>query len=168
MTHRIRAYDYVNRPLASVREALLEDPLTVFQRATASGAAAAVEHGPAELRVRIGAIELASDIEIAIQTIDEGSSPLGRSSTNVTLTWKSAKHPGWFPALRGMLSMYELSPTETQLDFVGNYEPPMGLLGDALDALALHRIAEASVQGFVGELARFLRVSVSTAATQTA
>ena len=162
MTHRreLRAYDYVNRPLAAVRMALLADPLTVFRRATSTGAADAVEHGPSELRVRVGAIELASDISIELVSIEEGRSPLDQTATNVTLTWKSSKHPGWFPQLRGVLAIYALSPTETQLDFAGTYEPPMGLFGNALDAIALHRVAETSVKGFIGEIAKFLRVGV--------
>ena len=46
---------------------------------------------------------------------------------------------------------------ETQLDFSGQYEPPLGAVGDAVDALVGHRIAEASVHRFVTDVARYLR-----------
>ncbi len=59
--------------------------------------------------------------------------------------------------MSGELAVYPLSATETQLEFAGTYEPPLGALGDALDAAIGHRIAEASVQGLVANVARYLR-----------
>jgi hypothetical protein len=44
-----------------------------------------------------------------------------------------------------VLSIYALSPEETQLDLHGRYQPPLGTLGNALDATAGYRIAEATV-----------------------
>jgi hypothetical protein len=55
------------------------------------------------------------------------------------------------------LWVYALTSTETQLDFKGQYEPPLGPLGTAIDAAIGHRIAEASVHRFVAEIARHLR-----------
>ncbi|HWO17337.1 MAG TPA: hypothetical protein VNO30_01130 [Kofleriaceae bacterium] len=56
------------------------------------------------------------------------------------------------------MSIYALTPNDTQLDLVGFYEPPLGILGVAVDAIAMHRIAEESVRGFVQDVAMFLRV----------
>lgn len=53
------------------------------------------------------------------------------------------------------------SPTQTQLDFDGTYQPPLGAFGAVVDSLALHRFAEASVTGFVREVAGFLRNEIS-------
>jgi hypothetical protein len=47
--------------------------------------------------------------------------------------------------MEAALSIYPLSPDETQLDLAGRYQPPLGTLGTALDATAGHRIAEATV-----------------------
>ena len=55
------------------------------------------------------------------------------------------------------LSVYPLTGTETQLDFHGHYEPPLGLLGGAVDAVIGHKIAEASVHRFVSDVAHYLR-----------
>jgi hypothetical protein len=55
------------------------------------------------------------------------------------------------------LSVYPLTATETQLDFSGDYEPPFGILGNAVNAIVGHRIAEASVHRFVTEVAEYLR-----------
>jgi hypothetical protein len=59
------------------------------------------------------------------------------------------------------LFVYPLTKTETQLDFVGQYEPPLGKLGDVVDAVVGHRIAEASVHRFVADVAEFLRKNLS-------
>jgi hypothetical protein len=50
-----------------------------------------------------------------------------------------------------------LTATETQLDFAGRYQPPLGPLGSVLDAAIGHRIAEASVHRFVADVAQHLR-----------
>ena len=51
--------------------------------------------------------------------------------------------------------------TETQLDFLGRYDPPLGIVGDAMDALVGRRIAEASVHRFIGDVARYLREEIA-------
>jgi hypothetical protein len=59
------------------------------------------------------------------------------------------------------LSLYPLTSTETQLDFLGRYEPPLGLVGDAMNALVGHRIAEASVHRLIGDVAEYLRQTIT-------
>ena len=62
--------------------------------------------------------------------------------------------------MKAELSIYPLTPTETQLEFVGHYEPPLGIVGGALDATVGHRIAQASVDRLVTDVARYLREHV--------
>jgi hypothetical protein len=59
--------------------------------------------------------------------------------------------------MSSVLAIYPLTSTETQLDFLGRYDPPLGLVGEAMDAIVGHRIAEASVHRFVTDIARYLR-----------
>jgi len=59
--------------------------------------------------------------------------------------------------MKAELAVYPLTPTETQLDFAGRYEPPLGLLGEAMNSIAGHRIAEASVHRFLVDVAEHLR-----------
>jgi len=58
------------------------------------------------------------------------------------------------------LSVYPLTATETQLDFVGRYDPPLGIVGGALDATVGHRIAQASVHRLITDVATYLREHV--------
>jgi hypothetical protein len=56
------------------------------------------------------------------------------------------------------LDVYALGPGETQVDFHGEYVPPLGVVGTAIDALVGHRIAQATVHRFVQEVAERLRL----------
>ena len=45
---------------------------------------------------------------------------------------------------------------ETQVDVDGEYRPPLGAAGNALDALVGHRLAEAAVLRFLRDVAAYL------------
>jgi hypothetical protein len=152
----LRSYDYVNRPYPAVREALADDALGVFRRAT-TAAAARADSLSAELHARIGPIEVGADIEIKVVAVEEGVSPFQTPATRLTLDWQARKHPGLFPVMRAVLSVYGLSATETQIELEGRYDPPLGLVGKAVDAALGHRVAEASVHRFVEQVASTLR-----------
>jgi hypothetical protein len=81
--------------------------------------------------------------------------------TRIPIEWEAAHRPLWFPFMSGVLSVYRITATETQLDFVGIYEPPLGKVGGALDAMVGHKIAEASVHRFVEDVAVFLRKNLA-------
>lgn len=157
--HELRCFDYVNRPYRAVHDALAANALEIFERATRSAADHANDLG-AELRVRIGAIEIAADVAITITAVSPDRSPANQPATRIDLAWKSRRSPGLFPEMTGSLWAYALSPHETQIEFTGTYDPPLGLFGDAIDAIALHRIAEDSVQKFVNDVASFLRAEL--------
>ena len=152
----IRCYDYVNHPYARVRDALKHDALAVFQSAT-KAAASRAESVAAELHVDLGAVGVKKDIRISVQKVEEKIDALSGSSTQLVLEWEAASQPGWFPLMKAELSIYPLTGTETQLDFWGFYEPPFGALGKAVNAVAGHRIAEASVHRFIDDVAAYLR-----------
>jgi hypothetical protein len=157
--HELRCFDYVNRPYDQVKEALLANALAIFERATRSTTDRASDVG-AELRIRLGAVEIAADITIEIANIAGARSPSNQPAIRIDLTWKSKRSPGLFPEMTGSLWAYALSSRETQLELNGSYDPPLGLLGDAIDAIALHRLAEESVRRFITDIAAFLRAEL--------
>lgn len=59
--------------------------------------------------------------------------------------------------MEAQLSVWPLTETETQLEIVGAYDPPLGLVGDAFDAAVGRRIAEATVLRFLDEVAAQIR-----------
>jgi hypothetical protein len=156
---QLRCYQYATVPYPRVCEALRHDPAGLFQRATASAAARAQEL-VATLRVAVGTVELGAGIVIELGAVAEQTSALGDRTTSLGLAWRGASAAVLFPAMEATLSVYPLSPTETQLDFHGRYRPPLGALGQALDALVGHRIAEAAVLRFVQDVAARLEAEL--------
>jgi hypothetical protein len=153
----IRCYDYVNHPYEQVREALSKDALAVFQSAT-KAAASRARSIASELRVEVGGIGVEADIIISVKKIEEkASDAVAGPVTRLQLEWQAAKMPSLFPLMKADLSIYPLTATETQLDFSGLYEPPLGTVGKAVNAIAGHRIAEVSVHRFVSDVAGYLR-----------
>lgn len=150
MTDRIlTCCDYVNQPYLRVRDAIVANPHDVFRRATAA------EHD-ATLHVHVGGVDVGADIAIEVAAVEDDR-VYDCPATKLTLTWQAAVHPSLFPAMTATLLIFPLSSSETQLELRGTYEPPLGMLGAAVDAVAAHRLAERSVTRFVQEVAGWLR-----------
>ena len=156
----IRSYDYVNHPYDRVRDALKQNAVTVFQSATMTAASRA-ESVAAELHVDFGGIGVTTDINICVKDIDEKVDATSTPTMRLRLEWEATTMPGLFPLMRGELSVYPLTSTETQLDFSGVYEPPFGAVGRTMNAIIGHRIAEASVHSFVNDVAGYLRQALA-------
>ena len=156
----IRCYDYVNHPYARVRDALKKDALAVFQSAT-KAAASRAQSVAAELHVDAGGIGIKTDINISVKSVEEKVDAVSSPVTRLQLEWEAATMPRLFPLMKGELAIYPLTPTETQLDFSGVYEPPFGAVGKALNAVAGHRIAEVSVHRFIDDVAGYLRQALA-------
>ncbi len=153
----IRSYDYVNHSYEAVRDALSVDPAGVFRAAT-KGAQTRVQSVASALHVNIGGLEVGAEIMISVGEMEEVTGDAAFSwATRIPFQWEAAKRARLFPLMSAELSVYPLTSTETQLDFLGRYDPPMGVLGDAIDAVLLRRIAEASVHSFISDVAHYLR-----------
>ena len=157
----IRSYDYVNRPYERVRDALRQNALTVFRSAT-KAAASRAQSVASELHVDFGGIGLKTDINISVKNVDE-KVPHATSTprTRLLLEWEAATMPRLFPLMKGELSVYPLTSTETQLDFCGVYEPHFGAVGKTMNAIVGYRLAEVSVHRFVSDVAGYLRQALS-------
>ena len=154
---KIHCYDYVNHPYEQVRSALSKDAPGVFQSAT-KAAASRAQSIASELRIDIGGIRIEADIRVSIKNIEvKNHEVMSGPTTRLHLEWEAARMPRLFPIMKADLSIYPITATETQLDFNGLYEPPLGPLGKAVNAIVGHRIAEASVHRFVSDVAGYLR-----------
>jgi len=156
----IRCFDYVNHPYERVRGVLTQNALTVFQSATKTAASRA-ESIAAELRLDFGGIGVKTDIKIALTGVEEQSDAVSTPITRLMLEWEAATMLRLFPLMKGVLSLYPLTATETQLDFSGVYEPPFGAVGNTMNAIIGHRIAEVSVHHFVTDVAGYLRQALA-------
>jgi hypothetical protein len=149
---QLHCYQYVTVPYEKVRDALKRDAVGIFKRATSSATSRAREL-VATLRVDVGPLEIGADVDIVVRGIEEKTSALGDRTTEVELGWTAANASALFPSMEATLSIYALSSEETQIDLHGRYRPPLGVVGNTVDALVGHRVAEASVLRLVQEVA---------------
>src|SRR4030095_4300843 len=116
----IHCYDYVNHPYERVRDALSRDALTIFQLATKSAVSRA-QSVATELHVDFGGVGIKANIKVQVRNIKEMVDPIPSPATCLLLEWEAATMPGLFPFMKAELSIYPLTATETQLDFLGHY-----------------------------------------------
>lgn len=152
----VHDFAYIDAPAGRVRARLLDcDGAWLGSHATH-----AAREGD-ELRIRLGPRGHSGYLtkEILV-TLGE---PLTRDvATVIPLTWRATGAPALFPVFHGDLEVAELGESQTQISLWGNYEPPLGSLGQTLDRFALHRIAEASVRAFLQEVATALGETART------
>jgi hypothetical protein len=154
----IRAFDYVNQPYERVRDAVKREALAIFHRAT-SVATDRREQMVASLSVDVAGVELRKSVRIRVGELIEdkaGHSELSRIA-RLPIEWEAADDASLFPSLKAEIAIYPLTFTETEVELRGTYEPPLGVLGGAIDRVVGHRLAEASVHRFIGEVVEYLR-----------
>jgi hypothetical protein len=155
--HELRSFDYVNHSYADVAAALRARGNEIFARATA-GATDRAKQLATTLRVHIAGLEVGAPISLDITHVEEEPTETSAGPIlHMKLEWSAARNPTWFPVMEATLDAYALAHDETQLDFHGHYRAPFGVLGQMVDAVVGHRVAEASVHRFVQDVARFLR-----------
>lgn len=147
---------HVKRPFADVEPALVSQ-LNLF----GSFADAAYREGE-DLRDKVG---VRSDRPVMAKTVHllAGTPLRGNQQTTVPFAWEATGTPGLFPKLDADLIVAAVGPELSQIAVRGTYDPPLGSLGRALDRAVLHRVAEASVKGFVDRVAASVSGEVTVA-----
>jgi Rrf2 family iron-sulfur cluster assembly transcriptional regulator len=83
--------------------------------------------------------------------------PLGGEDTlRIPLSWEATGTPGLFPELDAELTVTTVDPERAELTLSGRYHPPLGRAGHTLDEALFHRVAAATVRGFLLRVARSL------------
>jgi hypothetical protein len=136
-------YAFVDAPADRIRERIAAD-----HGEWLSGLAVGAAREGESLRLRVGPIGSLPMLS-KIVTI-HADPPITRGQvTVVPLTWRATGSQGIFPALNADLEVAPLSPESTQLTLRGHYVPPLGAVGERLDRLLLHRVAEATIRSFM-------------------
>jgi hypothetical protein len=120
------------------------------------GMAVAAYREGEELRARIGLGE--QPVIAKTVRLEVGHLVAQEGTTVLPIVWEATGTPGLFPQMDADLVIAALGPGLTQLALRGSYKPPLGLIGRALDKALLHRVAEASVKGFVDRIAQALQL----------
>jgi hypothetical protein len=140
----IRYFVELPLPAATVEEALAA-PSAPWLEALASRAG---DRGEGMLtEVGLGPRRLARPVRIRL-----GSPVRLASTTTVPMTWEPVGGEGLLPRLDADLEVGGLGPGRTQLAISARYRPPLGPLGEAVDRVVLHRVAEATVKHFLDRI----------------
>jgi hypothetical protein len=154
---KVRCYGYVERPYEQVRLLLRRDPLELLQRAT-HAASARSRSVAVSLRVDVAGVQVGVEVRTHVSGVHDEQGVAGLSPvTVVELGWEAARAPGVFPLMSARLSAWPITSTETQLELDGDYEPPFGPIGSALNAALGHRVAEASVHRLLEDVIEQIR-----------
>lgn len=100
-----------------------------------------------ELRAHFGVPGLGKAFRMSV-----GEPIRGPGDTRIPISWVSTGPSKLFPTLDGELVVSEIASDLTQIVFRGSYEAPLGRVGEVIDKVLLHHLAEASVKRFVDAL----------------
>jgi hypothetical protein len=81
------------------------------------------------------------------------------SMASLPLTWEPDGLEGLLPRLDANLELGPLGEDRTQLAISARYRPPLGVLGQAIDRVLLHRMAEATLKDFLDRLGAAITLS---------
>ena len=81
------------------------------------------------------------------------------SMTSLPLAWEPVGLEGLVPRLEADLELGSLGGDRTQLAISARYRPPLGALGQAIDRVLLHRVAEATVKDFLDRVGAAITLS---------
>jgi hypothetical protein len=139
----IRYYMEVPLPAGQVEHALLDSPAdwlsTLAGSAQRRGDHLLTDVGVGPLGPRLG----------RRVTIQVGQPVRFPSMTSMPLTWEPVGLDGVLPRLEANIELGALGEDRTQLAISARYRPPLGVVGQTIDRVLLHRVAEATVKDFL-------------------
>ncbi len=106
-------------------------------------------HEGESLRAKVGPAfdGLAKEVRLEI-----GAHEIHRKGLVYPVKWVATGARTLFPTMSADLVLSHVGPTQTRIIFDGTYEPPLGPLGRAIDRVALRRIADSTVKGWVDRI----------------
>ena len=130
----------------TVEAALMDDPkswlpgLATHANERGDDLLAAVGFGEAVHVRRTVGLQLGEPVRAATKTV-------------VPLHWTADGAVGLVPEMHADLEIAPLAPGRCQLAMSARYDPPLGVVGRALDRAVLFRVAEATIKDFLDRVA---------------
>jgi hypothetical protein len=99
--------------------------------------------------MRVGPAGFSRLVRVQFRDLPERANTAG-----LALRWEVTGPGGaLYPVLDADLELIQAGPQSTWLTIAGAYRPPLGALGEALDRAILHRVASATIRGFLSRIA---------------
>jgi len=127
---------YIQRPVQEVSSALLDSPLKLL---------------PRSVGLRVAGIPVRKRIHLLV-----GEPESTATWAAIPIWWQPTFGKKLFPVMNGKLEVSPVAKEETRLTVSGMYEPPLGRLGQELDAALMHRVAEGTVRELAETIAKKL------------
>ncbi len=111
------------------------------------------------LHATVGGFEVARGATIDVGEVEH----VELTRSRISLRWYASQGAILFPVTTATLDITALSlhPPRVQVALAGSYEPPLGWLGDAVDAALGHRVAASTVAHFVEDVVTRLTAAVA-------
>lgn len=139
---------YVELPL---RPEVVERNLTRSSQTWLPGLATMAIHRGDALLAEVG---FGEQVRVARRVAVEIGPPAHLGATVVIpLVWTPVHTAGLLPSLEADLEIAPLGAERTQLAISARYEPPLGMVGRAVNRAILHRVAEATLKDFLDRVA---------------
>ena len=130
---------HIQRPIKQVSDALLTSPSSWF---------------PKSVGIHLAGVPVRKRVSV------EFGEPVRTSTWAVIpISWKPTFGRKLLPAMNGKVDVSPVSKEETRLTVSGMYEPPLGRLGEQLDEVLMHNVAEGTVKELAEQIASRLEVS---------
>jgi hypothetical protein len=139
----VRYYLELPLPAGQVEHAMLDSPADWLS--TVAGAAQ--ERGDG-LLTEVGVGPLGPRLARRV-TVQVGAPVQFPSMTSLPLTWEPVGLEGLLRRLDANIELGFLGEDRTQLAISARYRPPLGVVGQAVDRVLLHRVAEATLKDFL-------------------
>ena len=149
----VRYYLELPLPASQVEHVMVDSPAdwlsTVAGEAQQRGDHLLTEIGVGPLGPRLG----------RRVTIQLGQPVRYPSMTSLPLTWQPVGLEGLLPRLDATIEVGPLGEDRTQLAISARYQPPLGVVGRAVDRVLLHRVAEATLKDFLDRVGQAVALS---------
>jgi hypothetical protein len=139
----VRYFVEVPLPAGQVERTLLASPAEWL-----SGIAGAAQERGDGLLTEVGVGPLGTRLRRRVK-IQLGEPVHFPSMTSLALTWEPVGLDGVLPRLEADIEVGSLGEGRTQLAISARYRPPLGAIGQSMDRILLHRVAEATVKDFL-------------------
>ena len=124
---------HISRPIQEISAALLDTPSKWF---------------PKSVGLHVAGVPVRKRV-----TVEFGEPVKTTTWAVVPVTWKATFPQKLFPVMHGKVDVSPVTRDETKLTVSGMYEPPLGKLGEQLDEVVMHSVAEGTVKELAESLA---------------
>jgi hypothetical protein len=142
----VRDFAVLDRPLPEV-VSIIRDPEVAWLVPLATSAPESDDALPVRLGPRDGQV-FSKQYTIQVGEVEEI-----RDGLVIPTIWKATSTPRLFPTMEADLLMSPFGGTQTYLSLEGRYRRPLGVIGEQVDDLLLHRLAERSIRYFLQQVA---------------